>query len=202
MRSLRDAGMDPLKRTVIIAIFASLSVVLGVLESLIPFAVSIPGAKLGFGNIMVLTCLYFFSARDALTLIVLKTLLTSFVLGSFSTFLFSFLGAMLSFLVMLVMLRLGKQTFSLVAVSVAGGITHNIGQLGGAAIVLGTTKIYYYLPLLLISGVVTGLLVGFAAGRLITALGSVSLFKELEAKSQLAPLRPDYQAADGGRCWR
>jgi len=172
--------MDPLKKTVMLAIFASLAVVLGILESLIPLAVSIPGAKLGFGNIMVLTCLYYFSGRDALSLIMLKTLLTAFILGSFSTFLFSFLGAMLSFVIMLVMLRAGKEAFSLMAVSVVGGIAHNIGQLGAAALVLGATKIFYYMPFLLGAGIVTGLFVGLAARQLIRSLSRVPLFEGLE----------------------
>ncbi|MGV2805606.1 heptaprenyl diphosphate synthase, partial [Clostridium perfringens] len=82
---------DPhaLRKLVVIAICASLSVVLGIVEALIPFAVTIPGAKLGLGNILVLTCLVCLGGRDALWLIVLKTLLTAFILGSFSTFLFS-----------------------------------------------------------------------------------------------------------------
>ncbi len=179
---LSSPDLDPLKKTVMLAIFASLAVVLGILESLIPLAVSIPGAKLGFGNIMVLTCLFYFTGRDALSLIVLKTLLTAFILGSFSTFLFSFLGAAFSFAVMFVMLRLGRQAFSLIAVSVAGGIAHNIGQLYGAALVLGTTKIFYYLPFLLGAGIVTGLFVGLAARQLIATLNRVPLFEGLERR--------------------
>lgn len=174
---------DALRKTVMVAIFASIAVVLGVLESMIPLAVSIPGAKLGLGNIMILTCLYFFSARDALALIVVKTILTAFILGTFSTFLFSFLGAMFSFLVMLILLRIGRAAFSLTAISVAGGIAHNIGQLAGAAIVLGTTKIFYYLPFLLAAGVVTGLLVGMASTRLIAALRRVDVFDGLERQA-------------------
>ena len=179
---LSSPDLDPLKKTVMLAIFASLAVVLGILESLIPLAVSIPGAKLGFGNIMVLTCLYYFTGRDALSLIVLKTLLTAFILGSFSTFLFSFLGATFSFAVMFVMLRAGREAFSLIAVSVAGGIAHNIGQLGGAALVLGSTKIFYYLPFLLGAGIVTGLFVGLAARQLIASLNRVPLFEGLEGR--------------------
>lgn len=168
---------DELRRTVLIAIFASVAVVLGIVESLIPFAVAIPGAKLGLGNIMVLTCLYLFSARDALSLILLKTVLTSFILGSFSTFLFSLLGALGSFVIMFLLLRLGRGAFSLTAVSVTGGVAHNLGQLGAAAIVLGTTKIFYYLPFLLVSGIVTGVFVGLVCGKLIASLSRVQWLK-------------------------
>ncbi len=175
---------DALRRTVMVAIFASIAVVLGVLESMIPLAVSIPGAKLGFGNIMILTCLYFFSAHDALALIVVKTILTAFILGTFSTFLFSFLGALFSFTIMLTLLRLGRESFSLTGISVVGGIAHNLGQLAGAAIVLGTIKIFYYLPFLLVAGVVTGILVGMASTRLVAALRRVDIFDGLERRAE------------------
>lgn len=177
---------DPyeLKRAVMISMFAAVAVVLGIVESLIPITISIPGAKLGLGNIMVITCLIFFTGKDAWMLIILKTILTSFILGTFSTFIFSFFGATLSFLVMFAMLRLGKNQFSLIGVSVIGGITHNIGQLLAASLVLGTTGIFYYLPVLLITGVVTGIFVGMASRYLISSLRAIGLFEAMEVKSR------------------
>jgi heptaprenyl diphosphate synthase len=177
---------DPyeLKRAVIIAMFAAVAVVLGIVESLIPISISIPGAKLGLGNIMVITCLIFFSGKDAWMLIILKTILTSFILGTFSTFIFSFFGATFSFLVMYAMLRLGKNQFSLIGVSVVGGITHNIGQLLAASLVLGTTGIFYYLPVLFIAGVVTGIFVGLSSRYLVSSLRSIGLFDAMEVKSR------------------
>lgn len=174
-----SAESRALHKAVMISIFASLAVVLGIVESLIPFTAVVPGAKLGLGNIMVLTCLYYFSGRDALLLIVIKTLLTSFLLGSFSTFLFSFMGAMTSFLIMYTMLRYARNSFSLMGVSVMGGVAHNVGQLAAASFVLGTTKIYYYLPFLLVSGFVTGIFVGIAANMLTASLNRLDLFDTL-----------------------
>jgi len=170
---------DELKRAAMISILASVAVVLGIVESFIPFAIAVPGAKLGLGNIMVVTCLYFFRGRDAVSLIVLKTLLTSFILGTFSTFLFSLFGALASFFVMFVIMRFGKDTFSLVAISIVGGIAHNLGQLGAAAIVLGSTTIFYYLPLLFISGIVTGVFVGIAATYLVESIKKLGLFSPM-----------------------
>lgn len=178
-----SANPYELKKAVTISIFASVAVVLGILEYMIPFTVSIPGAKLGLGNIMVLTCLYFFKAKDAIVLIILKTLLTSFILGTFSTFLFSFFGAFLSFIFMLVMLRLGKEHFSLISISIIGGITHNIGQLLAAALVLGTTKIFYYLPFLLVTGVATGIMIGLSTRYLIRSLEKIAIFDAMGVKS-------------------
>ncbi|WP_020615468.1 Gx transporter family protein [Paenibacillus daejeonensis] len=169
---------DPqgLRRLTMVAIFASLAVVLGIVESMIPFAVAIPGAKLGLGNIVVVVALLFFGGKDTIMLIVVKTLLTAFILGSFSTFLFSIMGALASFLVMLAMMKLGSGSFSLISISIVGGIFHNLGQLTAASWVLGTFKIYYYLPFLLVAGIATGLFVGVASGYLSTALTRHGLF--------------------------
>lgn len=173
-----------LQKTVLLSIFASVAVVLGIVETLLPFTVSVPGAKLGLGNIMVLMCLVYFKASDALTLIALKTILTSFILGAFSTFLFSFLGAMASFLVMLALLRLGRDQFSLIGISVLGGVAHNIGQLAAAAIVLGSTKIVFYFPFLVITGLITGIFVGYAARYLVQAIDKLALFDRISLKGQ------------------
>jgi len=173
-----------LQKTVLLSIFASVAVVLGIVETLLPFTVSVPGAKLGLGNIMVLTCLVYFKGKDALTLIVLKTILTSFILGAFSTFLFSFLGALASFAVMLALLRLGKGRFSLIGISVLGGVAHNLGQLAAAAIVLGSTKIMFYLPFLVVMGLVTGIFVGYASRYLVQAIDKLELFDRIKAYSQ------------------
>lgn len=180
MRSSPDP--QQLRRLVVISIFASLAVVLGILESMIPFAVTIPGAKLGLGNILVLTCMFYFGAKDAFTLIVLKTLLTAFILGSFSTLLFSLMGALGSFMVMALLLHFGREFFSLMGISVAGGVAHNFGQLTVASFVLGTTSIYYYLPFLMISGIVTGIFVGLAARYLIASLARIDRFRLLADK--------------------
>lgn len=178
MRSPRNGSPDDaLRRTVLVSMFAAVAVVLGLVESVIPFQTGIPGAKLGLGNIMVLTCLYFLRGRDGLTLIVLKTVVTSFLLGTFSSFLFSFAGALLSFGGMYALLLFGKDRFSLIGVSIVGGILHNVGQLGAATFVLGTSKIFYYLPLLLLSGIATGIFVGLAARYLIASLKRLPFFE-------------------------
>ncbi|KGE19578.1 Gx transporter family protein [Paenibacillus wynnii] len=169
-----------LKRTVIIAIFSAVAVVLGILEAQIPLVGMglMPGAKLGFANIMILTCIYFLRGRDALLLVILKTLLTAFLLGTFSSLLFSLCGSLLSFLIMFLMVRFGRKKFSLIGISIAGGLAHNIGQLLAASVVFSSSSILYYLPLLLITGVVTGIAVGFAVRYLVDSLSKISLFEE------------------------
>lgn len=174
-----------LKRTVVIAIFAAVAVVLSIVESAIPIPFTIPGAKLGLANIMILTCIYFLRGRDALMLVVLKTILTAFIFGTFSSLMFSLFGSLFSFVVMYVLMLLGSKRLSLIGISIAGGIAHNIGQLFAAAMVFATFRIFYYLPMLLIAGVVTGIAVGFAVRYLVASLSRISLFEELKSDSSI-----------------
>lgn len=166
-----------LKKAVIIAIFAAVSVVLGLIELTLPINLQLPGAKLGLANIMVLSCLYFLSGKDAFTLIILKTLLTAMILGTFSSFLFSFFGAVFSFIVMFGLMKLTGKSFSLIGISILGGVAHNIGQLTAAVLIFQTSKIFYYLPALLITGILTGVFIGIAVRYLIRSLSKMALFQ-------------------------
>ncbi|AIQ39050.1 Gx transporter family protein [Paenibacillus sp. FSL R7-0297] len=169
-----------LKRTVIIAIFAAVAVVLSIVEAQIPLAGMglMPGAKLGFANIMILTCIYFLRGRDVFVLVILKTLLTAFLLGTLSSLLFSLFGSLFSFVVMFALVKLGGKRFSVIGISIAGGLAHNTGQLLAASFVFNSTSIFYYLPILLITGIVTGIAVGFAVRYVVDSLSKISLFEE------------------------
>ncbi|AIQ50457.1 MULTISPECIES: Gx transporter family protein [Paenibacillus] len=169
-----------LKRTVIISIFAAVAVVLSIVEAQIPLAGMglMPGAKLGFANIMILTCIYFLRGRDAFVLVILKTLLTAFLLGTFSSLLFSLFGSLLSFVVMFLLVRFSGKRLSVIGISIAGGLAHNTGQLLAASMVFNSASILYYLPILLVTGIVTGILVGFAVRYLVASLSKISLFEE------------------------
>lgn len=170
-----------LKKTVMIAIFAAVAVVLSIVESIIPVNLQIPGAKLGLANIMILTCLYFLRGRDALMLVVLKTIITAFIFGTFSSMLFSLFGSLFSFIVMYLVMKLGRNHVSLIGVSIIGGVGHNFGQITAASIVFQSSNIYYYMPLLLVTGLVTGILVGIAVKYLVPSLAKLSLFEDFHA---------------------
>lgn len=138
---------------------AALALVFGYIESLVP--TGIPGVKLGLGNLVVLTAMYAISVRGAAAVSAVKIFLGGLLFGSFAGLLYSLAGGAVSFLVMLALKKTGR--FGLVGVSAAGGVVHNIAQLAVACAVLGGIKLAYMLPLLLVSGVVTGVVVGFAA---------------------------------------
>jgi heptaprenyl diphosphate synthase len=139
-----------------------LSMVLNFFERLIPLTLPAPGAKLGLANMVVLTALYILPAKDAFLVAVLKSVTAAWLFASFSAFLYSIAGSILSFAVMLSMIRLRSARFGAVGVSVAGGVSHNIGQLLMAAAVIRTLGIFAYLPVLVFTGAVTGVLVGIA----------------------------------------
>ncbi|WP_028593915.1 Gx transporter family protein [Paenibacillus assamensis] len=175
-----------LRKTVIIAIFAAVAAVLGLVEAMLPtqMFMMIPGAKLGLANIMVLTCLCFLSWRDSMALVILKALIMTLIYGAFSAFLFSFLGALFSFIVMYGLIRIGRGRLSLIGISVMGGVAHNVGQLTAAYIVFQTTKIYYYLPALMLLGIVTGIFIGIAVKYVVASLSKLSLFEPFAPEMQ------------------
>ena len=105
--------------------------------------------------------MYAVSVRGAAAVSAVKIFLGGLLFGSFAGLLYSLAGGAVSFLVMLALKKSGR--FGLVGVSAAGGVVHNIAQLAVACAVLGGIKLAYMLPLLLVSGLVTGIVVGFAA---------------------------------------
>ena len=147
------------------ALLIALALVFSYVEALIPYSFAVPGIKLGLPNMVIMFALYRLGAKDALIISLLRVLLVSFMFGNAFSAAYSVCGALLSWGVMVLLLKTKK--LSPVGVGVAGGVTHNIGQILCAMAVLGTARIVYYLPALLISGVVAGIVIGLAAGYLI-----------------------------------
>lgn len=147
------------------ALLTALAMALSWLESLVPLAgVVPPGVKLGLTNLVVIFALYRMSLRDAAVISLIRVVLVAFTFGNSYSFAYSLAGAALSLAVMVLLKRSGK--FSLLGVSVAGGVSHNIAQVLVAMAVLETARLAWYLPVLLVSGIAAGVCVG-AAGALI-----------------------------------
>jgi heptaprenyl diphosphate synthase len=153
------------KRTAYYGMFVALAFVFSYIEVLIPFSIGIPGIKLGLANIVVLTILYAMGTKEAFVISCIRILLVGFTFGNMSSILFSFAGGLLSWLVMSICKQI--KSFSMIGVSIAGGITHNIGQILVAAIILETASIALYIPVLLIVGTVTGLVIGLLGAGLL-----------------------------------
>ena len=147
----------------IIAILIAGAVVIGYLESLIP-SIGIPGVKLGLSNIIILIVLYELGIWEAALGSLSRVLLVSLLRGTFLSmgFVMSLTGAVLSLSIMIIFYLLIKK-FSIIGVSVIGALFHVFGQIGVAMIYLSTAYILYYLPIIAISAIITGIIVGIVS---------------------------------------
>ena len=144
------------------ALLTALAMVLSWLEGLLVFPGLLPGMKVGLTNIVVLFALYRMGLRDAVWISLARVLLASMTFGNAYSFAYSLAGAALSLAVMAGLKKWDK--FSLLGVSAAGGVCHNLGQLAVAAAVLETARLGWYLPALLASGTAAGVVIGIAGG--------------------------------------
>lgn len=155
------------KRIAKLSMLLSISVVLGLIESLIPMNGIAPGIKLGLANIVIVFSIYELSFKDALYISILRVILIGILrTGLFSiSFFFSLSGALFS----LGSMFLAKKftNMSIVGVSVIGAIFHSIGQILIGCIFLSNISIIYYLPILLISSIITGIIVGGISDKII-----------------------------------
>lgn len=142
-------------------LFASLAILMGYVELLIPLPLLVPGMKLGLANVIILITLYYFGAKSAFFISLVRVLLSGLLFAGFAGLLYSLAGALCSFAIMSLLKKTEK--FSIVGVSVAGGVFHNIGQILVAAMVVENLRLFYYLPFLLVCGVVTGVMIGVVA---------------------------------------
>ena len=155
---------DKIKSIALFGMMVALAFTFSYLESLIPFDFAIPGVKLGLANLVVVVALYTMKPGEALCIVIIRIFLAGLTFGNAYSLAYSLCGGLLSYAVMLLF---KKTKLSIIGVSMLGGIFHNIGQIIVAAIVLGTARIAYYLPVLLVSGVATGLAIG-TVSKLIT----------------------------------
>ncbi|MBQ7242354.1 MAG: Gx transporter family protein [Firmicutes bacterium] len=141
--------------------FAALALIMSYVERFIPVPVPVPGVKPGLANIVILLVLYTMDEKSAFYISVVRVIVASLLFSGMAGFFYSIAGAMLSLGVMILLKRADKM--SIVGVSVAGGISHNVGQILVACAVLENIRLMYYLPILLISGIITGFFTGIVA---------------------------------------
>ena len=146
------------RKTAYLGLFAAVAIIFGYVESLVPVFTGIPGIKLGLANLAVLFILDRYSFKEAALVSVVRILVIGFMFGNLFSILYSLAGAALSLTVMDLLKK--HSGFSLIGISVAGGVTHNIGQLIVAMIVVSNTSLMVYAPALLVSGVLAGILIG------------------------------------------
>ncbi len=159
------------KKIALYGLLVALAFILSYIESLFPLTLSIPGIKMGLANLVVIVALYKMGVKEAFSLSILRIILVGFTFGSPSTMMFSMAGGILSWLMMVLFKK--SKLFSMTGVSIIGGIAHNIGQIIVSIYVVDNIKIIYYLPFLLVSGVITGALIGILAAMIMKRLKSL-----------------------------
>lgn len=145
------------KKIALFGMMVALAFTFSYFESLIPLDFVVPGVKLGLANLVVVIALYLMKPGEAFSIAIIRIFLAGLTFGNVYSIAYSLCGGILSFLVMYLV---RKTKLSVIGVSMLGGICHNIGQIIVAAIVMGTSRIAYYLPVLLVAGLITGLLLG------------------------------------------
>lgn len=151
------------KQMMIASLFISLAVVLGFVESMIPTPYLIAGAKLGLANIITITTLKFLSRKEALVILLIRVILSAVLFSGFSGFLYSLTGGVLSFICMAFVMDLHLKDVSLVGISVIGATMHNLGQVMVASVLFSNLAIISYLPILMMTGIFTGIFIGLLA---------------------------------------
>ncbi len=163
------------KQLAFYALMIALALILSCLEALIPPFFAVPGMKLGLTNLVVLIMLYMRGAKSALFINAVRIILVSLLFGNGMGFIYSLAGGLLSGIVMILLKKAGG--FSIAAVSVAGGVAHNIGQIIAAIFLLNTASIAWYLAVLWFTGAASGAVIGILGGLICKKLRDARLFK-------------------------
>ncbi len=160
-------------RVAYFGVFTALALIFSYIETLIPLQFGIPGVKLGLANLVIVLALYKMGTGEAYLLSVVRVLLTGFLFGNYFSIIYSLAGGLLSLSVMALLRKNGG--FSGMGVRLAGGVFHNIGQLIVAMLVVETFNVIYYVPVLLIAGMLTGLLIGIVSNEMLKRLVNISM---------------------------
>ncbi len=166
------------QKYVYIALLVAQGVIIGLIERMIPFPFAFaPGAKLGLANLITIVALFTMSFRDSFMLLWMRLILTTLLGGTLSTFLYSAGGAILSYFGMLAIKQLGPKRVSLIGISAAGGVLHNVGQLLIASLIAQSWTVLLYLPILSFIGILAGIAIGIAANYLFEHVSTLNYLK-------------------------
>lgn len=163
--------MIPTKKLTLLGMLSALALVLSYIEAMIPTFFTVPGMKLGLTNLVVLVALYRLGAKQALLINFVRIAVTAILFGTVVSLWYSLAGGLLSGAVMTVLYKTKK--FHPLTVSVAGGISHNIGQILMAMLIMHTTAVAWYLAVLWLSGIAAGAVIGVLGGWMLKRLPQI-----------------------------
>lgn len=147
------------KKLIFLSLMVAYSLALYLLETIIPnpLIAFFPGAKLGLSNIITLICLITLGFKDTFFILTVRIILSSIFAGPATTLLYSISGGYLSLIFMFIVFKLG---FNTISTSIVGAISHNIGQLLMASLIIYNLSFMTYLPFMLGASIVTGIFIG------------------------------------------
>lgn len=151
----------------------ALAMIMSYIEALVPLSFAVPGIKMGLANIVIIFVLYKIGTKEAILVSIIRVILVSLLFSNVMAMAYSIAGAVLSLGIMWILKKIDK--FSVIGVSIAGGIMHNVGQIIMAVILLGTEQIALYLPVLIITGTATGVVIGIVSGLVINRFKNIRL---------------------------
>ncbi|MBQ6878066.1 MAG: Gx transporter family protein [Oscillospiraceae bacterium] len=161
------------KKVAMLGLTIALAMIMSYIEALVPLSFAVPGIKMGLANIVIIFVLYKIGTKEAILVSLIRVILVSLLFSNIMAMAYSIAGAVLSLSVMWVLKKTDK--FSVVGVSIAGGIMHNVGQIIMAVILLGTEQIALYLPVLIITGTATGVVIGIVSGLVINRFKNIRI---------------------------
>ena len=143
------------------ALLTALALIFSYIEAILPFSIGIPGVKLGVANLVIIIALYILDGKYAFTINIIRIFIAGFLFSGVFGIIYSLAGGVLSLALMIVLKRTG--VFSIIGISIAGGVMHNAGQLITAALIVSNIKVFIYFPVLLFSGIICGAVIGTVA---------------------------------------
>ena len=159
------------KKIAMTGMFIALAMIFSYIEVLIPINLGIPGVKLGLANLVVVVTLFTMGPKNAFSVSIIRIFLVAVTFGNMSAMFYSLAGGLLSYVGMVLLKKIPG--FSIVGVSVFGGILHNIGQIIVAAVVVENIHLMMYLPVLLVAGTITGTLIGIISSKMVPRINKV-----------------------------
>ncbi|HBT19013.1 MAG TPA: heptaprenyl diphosphate synthase [Clostridiaceae bacterium] len=171
--------MTKTTKMIFISLIVAQALVLHVLEGMIPLPIGIPGAKLGLANIFTIISLYILGFKSTTLVVGLRVLLATMFGGTLSSFLYSISGGFFSLLAMTLIKNLFKDKVTILGVSGAGAVSHNIGQLVVASMIVNNWSVMMYLPVLTFIGIGTGIFIGIAANFIIYHMSKINAIKKI-----------------------
>lgn len=163
-----------IRKTAVLSILTTVALVLSYVEAILPpIWAAVPGIKIGLPNIIIIFILYKTGLKDAITVSAIRLFLVALLFGNAMTLLYSAAGAILSIALMTLCKKINL--FSMVGVSIVGGVAHNLGQILVAMAIFETSQIGYYMLVLAVTGTIAGVFVGIAASIILKRFEKIKI---------------------------